>query len=70
MRLSTMFRNIGFTRSWQARCPACGRVVGLSELGWKRDAPRAMVKRSFGWCRACRTLRLLIIEPARRHAGD
>ncbi len=70
MRLTTMFQNIGFTKNWQARCPACNRIVDLKELGWKRDAPQGMAKRTFGWCRSCRTLRLLIIEPVRPHATD
>ena len=30
-----MFRTLGFTSRWQARCPACRRTVSLAELGRK-----------------------------------
>jgi hypothetical protein len=63
MQLSTLFRNFGFTKNWQARCPACRRTVNLTDLGFRREAPRGMTKRAFGWCRTCRTLRLFHIEP-------
>jgi len=70
MRLATMFKNLGFTRNWQARCPDCRRTVNLADLGFKRDAPRVMAKRTFGWCRTCRALRLFHLEPMPPHAAD
>jgi hypothetical protein len=69
MNLATMWHNLKFTHKWQVRCPSCGRKADLAELGLRRDAPRGMLKRSFGWCRSCRTVRLFEIEPARDDAA-
>jgi hypothetical protein len=68
--LATLFRTLSFTNRWQARCPSCRKTVNLAELGLKRDAPRGLTKHTLGWCRTCRTVRLLHIEPAPPHAAD
>ncbi len=70
MRLETMFKSMGFTSNWQTRCPGCHRIVNLAELGVRRDAPRGMLKSTFGWCRSCRTVRLFKVEPAPKNAAD
>ena len=72
MRLSTMWQKLGVTDQWQIRCPKCQRTRDLVEIGGYRVAPRnaGLIKRSLGWCRSCRNLRMLIIEPSPVHAPD
>ena len=52
---------------WYACCSACGRTrtlasVGGIRLGGNRNAQKA----TFGWCRRCRTLRVIRIVHATR----
>lgn len=72
MRLSAMWRKLDLTADWRIRCPKCDRSRDVRELGGYRYAPRSMGigKRTLGWCRACRSMRLLVIEPQDAHAAD
>lgn len=70
--LSSLWKKLDLTSDWQVRCPSCGRTRDLQELGGYRLAPRSMggLKRTLSWCRSCRALRLVVIEPASVHAAD
>ena len=72
MNLGSMWENLGLTADWQVRCPKCGRTRDVRELGGYRYAPRSLGvgKSTLGWCRACRSLRPLVIEPREPHATD
>lgn len=66
MSLKTMWQKLDLTADWRIRCPGCGKTRNLTELGGYRYGPRSLGigKRTLGWCRSCRSLRLLVIEPA------
>ena len=72
MNLRTMWKKLDLTADWQVRCPKCGRNRDVRELGGFRYATRSagIGKRTLGWCRGCRGMRLLVIEPRDAHAAD
>ena len=70
--LSSLWKKLELTSDWQVRCPSCGRTRDLQELGGYRLAPSlaGAGKRTLGWCRSCRALKLVVIEPVSVHVSD
>ena len=47
---------------WQVRCTGCDRTVDAARAGMVRLGAASRGKRTLGFCRECRRVRLLAIE--------
>lgn len=51
--------------SWRLRCTSCGKTRDAADAGVVRVGAWSFVKRTLGWCRDCRALRFVAVEPRR-----
>lgn len=47
---------------WQLRCTTCGRRKPLHRAGGVRIGLKPIGKRTVGFCKSCRSLRLVAVE--------